>query len=384
MASNVLSKLTVFESACSEGYGIARAHAAEGGKVAGYVCSYSPRELLHAAGYFPVRVMGRLGGTPRADALMQAFICSFARSTFDAALMGELDFLEVALFAHTCDTMQNLADLWQGHCPKMKTIITSLPNVHAGPAAAYLRKDLERVRGEVEAAAGKKIRDASLLKSIKVHEQHRAAMRSLYELRRLHPALLTGTQMMGVVLSSFLMPVEDHLKQVNALVKALQGAAETSAAPKAGLKVVVGGSVCQAVDFVAAIEAAGCLVANDDLCMGSRSFAAAPLDGEDPMDLLTQRYLGRVPCPAVHKPGFDPGARMIERVQESGADGVIFLITKFCDPYLFDYPHVHEQLEKAGIPSLMLEVEQHLPVPEQLRTRVEAFAEILQSKKDMQ
>jgi benzoyl-CoA reductase subunit C len=357
MASVALDELDVFEEVCADCYRPAREAAAQGRKVAGYMCSYSPQELLHAAGYFPVRVIGRLGATPRADELLQSFICSFARSTFDAGLSGEFNFLEIMLFAHTCDTMQNLADLWQGNCPGMKTIITAMPNLHSGTASATYQ----------------------LRASIRLYEQHREAMKSLYALRRACPEALSGTQMMSVILSSFLMPREQHLALITTLIDKLRNLPAGTASKRP--KVVVGGSVCQAVDFIAAIEEAGCLVADDDLCMGRRSYLLPPSPGGDPMDALTRLYLSRDPCPAIHKPGFDPAVTMLERVRQSQSDGVIFLITKFCDPFGFDYPHINEQLEKAGIPSLMLEIEQHLPVPEQVRTRMEAFVEILQSRK---
>lgn len=374
-----MNSLNAFENVCGDPYRLARELAANGRKVAGYMCSYSPQELLHAAGYVPLRIIGRMGGTPKADALMQSYICSFAHSCFDAGLSGEFDFLDVMLFAHTCDTMQNLADLWQGSCPNMKTIITALPNVHDGAAAAtYLRKELDRVRGCIEEVAGP-ISDEKLWNSIRLYGKHREQMNALYALRRARPDSLTGTQMISVVLSSFLMPKEEHLEHLSALLAELDASPQT--AGKTKVKVVVGGSVCQASNFISAIEDAGCLVADDDLCMGSRSFALPEIDASDPMDALTRQYLGRIPCPAIHKQDFDPAVRMIERVRESKAGGVVFLITKFCDPYLFDYPHISEQLEKAGIPALMLEIEQNLPVPEQLRTRMEAFVEILEEKR---
>ncbi|MCX5757873.1 MAG: 2-hydroxyacyl-CoA dehydratase family protein [Candidatus Hydrogenedentes bacterium] len=381
MTSSILNELRFFQDTCVDCYKTAREAATEGHKVAGYMCSYSPQELLHAAGYFPVRVIGRLGATPRADALMQAFICSFARSTFDAGLSGEFDFLDIMLFAHTCDTMQNLADLWQSNCPGMKTIITSVPNVHAGPASAtYFRKELERVRGCIEAIAGP-IADERLIESIRLYDRHREQMRNLYALRRTCPQGMTGTEMMSVILSSFLVPKEEHLGHVVALIDALKNTRTDSISDRP--KVIVGGSVCQAVDFIAAIEGAGCLVVDDDLCMGTRSYLLPPPSPcVDPMDALTQAYLARTPCPAIHKPGFDPAVLMLERVQQTGADGVVFLVTKFCDPFGFDYPHVNSKLEAAGIPSLMLEIEQHLPVSEQVRTRMEAFVEILQDQKD--
>jgi bcr-type benzoyl-CoA reductase subunit C len=379
MAVSVLNELKYFQDVCADPYKIARETASRGRKVAGYMCSYSPQELLHAAGYLPVRVIGRLGATPRADALMQSFICSFARSTFDAGLSGEFDYLDTMVFAHTCDTMQNLADLWHGNCPGMKTIIVSLPNLHGSAASmTYFRKELDRVRARIEESAGP-IPDERLLESIRLYDRHREKMRSLYALRREHPEAMTGTEMMSVVLSSFLAPKEDHLEHVTALADAIESAQpeKASRAPK----VVVGGSVCQAADFIAAIEAAGCLVVDDDLCMGTRSYLLPALPAGDPMDVLTQAYMGRTPCPAIHKPGFDPAALMMERVRQSGADGVVFLITKFCDPFGFDYPHVNGALEEAGVPSLMLEIEQHVPVPEQVRTRMEAFVEVLQDRK---
>lgn len=371
--------LKYFEGISAEPYRAAREATANGRKVAGYMCSYSPQELLHAAGYFPVRIVGRSGATPRADALLQAFTCSFARSSFDAGLSGELDFLDVMLFAHTCDTMQNLADLWQSNCPNMKTVITSLPNVHGTAAAtAYFRKELDRVRACIEEAAGT-IPDEKLRDSISLYERHKERMRALYAIRRRCPETLTGTAMMNVILSSFLVPREEHLEHLDALIAEIEAA--PAAAPSRMPKVVVGGSVCRVADFIAAIEEAGCIVVDDDLCMGSRSCLSTPASEGNPMDVLTQNYLGRGPCPAIHKAGFDPAALMLERVRESGADGVVFLITKFCDPFGFDYPHVNSKLEEAGIPALMLEIEQHLPVPEQMRTRLEAFVEVLQSRK---
>jgi bcr-type benzoyl-CoA reductase subunit C len=370
--------IQVFKEVCADFYRTARAAAADGQKVAGYMCSYSPQELLHAAGYLPVRVLGRLGATPGADALMQPFICSFARSSFDAGLSGELDFLDIMMFSHTCDTMQNLADLWQCNCPNMKTIISSMPNLHQGRAAAeYFRGELDRVRACIEAISGP-IADEKITETIQLYDRHRAVMRSLFDLRRASPGVLTGTEMMYIVLSSFLMPREKHLELVTALSAALSDAKPGSSGSKR--KVVVSGSVCQAADFILAIESAGCVVVDDDLCVGTRSFLQPSSPGGDPMEALTQSYMGRTPCPAIHKPGYDPGVAMVEKVRQSNADGVVFLITKYCDPFGFDYPYLCEKLESEHIPTLMLEIEQHLPVPEQLRTRMEAFVEILAGK----
>jgi len=142
-------------------------------------------------------------------------------------------------------------------------------------------------------------------------------------------------------------------------------------------RIFVAGGMCRHVGFISLMEAAGCVVVGDDLCVGSRSFAHDKIGGADPTEALARTYLERIPCPAFHRDGRQPGDALVEAVRRDKADGVIFLLTNFCDPVAFDYVPLKKALEKANIPALSLSVEQHREPPEQLRTRVEAFTEML-------
>jgi benzoyl-CoA reductase/2-hydroxyglutaryl-CoA dehydratase subunit BcrC/BadD/HgdB len=64
-------------------------------------------------------------------------------------------------------------------------------------------------------------------------------------------------------------------------------------------------------------------------------------------------------------------------VKNTGAQGVIFVLLKFCDPHAFDFPYMKELLDRAGIPGMLLEIEDQQTSEEQLRTRLEAFIELL-------
>jgi bcr-type benzoyl-CoA reductase subunit C len=375
MATDLLKLLAPFEAVCAKPYEAAKAAAESGRKVAGVMCSYAPQELIHAAGFVPVRILGREGGTPQADNLIQAYACSFARSTLDCALAGEFDFLDLVVFSHTCDTMQNLADLWRRNRPGVPVVIVSPPTRMDGPEAeTYFRKELDRVRALLEEAT-EPIPEGKLQDSVKLYAWHQTLMRRLYTLRRQHPTALSGRQMMAVVTSSFLMPREDHVERLTALLNALE--TPHAAVPADAPKVFVTGSVCQSLSFIEAIEEAGCIVVDDDLCIGARSFVMPDINESEPMDAMVQMYMARPPCPAFHKTDFDPGRHVLEGAQRAQADGVVFLTTKFCDPIAFDLPHIMKTLEAAGMPSLLLEIEQNLPVPEQLRTRAAAFVETL-------
>ncbi|MFP4500671.1 MAG: 2-hydroxyacyl-CoA dehydratase subunit D [Candidatus Hydrogenedentota bacterium] len=377
MTTDATQPLDVFEAVCNDFYAPAREAAALGTPIAGFACSYSPQEMVHAAGYMPVRILGRPGGTPQADEILQAYACSLARSSLDSGLAGELDFMDLAVFSHTCDTMQNVADLWQRNVPGMETLIVSMPNRTTGEAAhTYLRKELERVRTWLEERAGT-ISGEQLTASIALFQRHRTVMQRLYALRRKQPGLMTGAQMNAVVTASMLMAKEKHLALLTQLVDALEtrsNGAEASDAPR----ILVSGSLCQNRQFISTLEASGCQVVDDDLCMGARSFTIPDAKAEDPIEALAGMYLERRPCPAFHTPGFDPGDHLVERAKQAQADGVVFLLTKFCDPWFFDYPHASKKLEAAGVPTLLLEIEQNQPVPEQFKTRAQAFFEMLE------
>ncbi|MGC8737484.1 MAG: 2-hydroxyacyl-CoA dehydratase subunit D [Candidatus Hydrogenedens sp.] len=375
MNSNVREFIQPFEKVHEDLYFFAKKAKQDGEKVAGFLCTYSPQELFHAGGYFPVRIIGKEGGTPLADQWLQPYACSFAKGVLNLGLTGDFSFLNLVIFSHTCDTMQNLAEVWRRRVEGIPIIVVSTPNLNAGEIAlTYLKRELTRVKEKTEKISGSKITDEKLLESINLYEQHRNNINRLYQLRQLNPSLITGTEMFTVILSSFLMKKEEHNKLLEDLIKELE---KLSPQELKKPRILVGGSICQAQGFIQSIETIGVVVSDDDLCMGSRSYVLPHVSQKEPIEMLAQMYLSRIPCPAFHKPGYDPAEIYIDKVKKGHIDGVIFLQTKFCDPYGFNYPYIRKRLEQEGIPSLLLEVEQNQPVPEAFRTRVEAFVETL-------
>jgi benzoyl-CoA reductase/2-hydroxyglutaryl-CoA dehydratase subunit BcrC/BadD/HgdB len=82
-------------------------HRYPGYRAMGYLCSYVPEEMIHAAGFAPVRVRGNTDPLRQVDAHLQSFTCALCRSTLDQVLSGELGFLSGTVFAHTCDATQS-------------------------------------------------------------------------------------------------------------------------------------------------------------------------------------------------------------------------------------------------------------------------------------
>ncbi|HSJ52544.1 MAG TPA: 2-hydroxyacyl-CoA dehydratase family protein, partial [Anaerolineae bacterium] len=98
--------------------------------------------------------------------------------------------------------------------------------------------------------------------------------------------------------------------------------------------------------------------------------------GADSLEALAGYYFRRPPCPSKIHPAHDPGRHLVDQARQAGANGVVFVLPKFCEPHAFDHALSLPALERAGLPHLVLEMEQ-VPSIEALRTRLQAFVEIL-------
>ncbi|MCX5772346.1 MAG: 2-hydroxyacyl-CoA dehydratase family protein [Candidatus Hydrogenedentes bacterium] len=368
--------LAPFEAVCAEPLALPRRMAAGGRRVAGHMCTYTPEELLHAAGMAPVRLLGWTDTTHRADGLIQAYACSLARAVLDLALSGQLDFLDTMVFSHTCDTIQNLADIWKLNLPGMDVITLSTPvDVGSPHAVRFYRSELARARRQLETRVGP-ISDGAIVDAIDLYSTHRAEMRRLYAMRREHPGLIGASAVQTVALASFVMPRDEHLELLRQLVGELSRVKSNGPASSVP-RVFVAGAACQQPDLLEVIEEAECVVVGDDLCTGERGFSVERVDAGDPLESLARMYLGRRPCASKHLAGHNYAKWLLNTSRDSGADGVVLLFTKFCDPWAFEYPGLRAEFDAAGVPLLLLEVEQHMPPTAQFETRVAAFAEIV-------
>ncbi|MHA1146294.1 MAG: 2-hydroxyacyl-CoA dehydratase, partial [Candidatus Helarchaeota archaeon] len=66
--------------------------------------------------------------------------------------------------------------------------------------------------------------------------------------------------------------------------------------------------------------------------------------------------------------------------KEYKADGVILYSLSFCTPYIVESMKLEKHLKNAGIPTLTIETDYSNEDEEQIKTRVEAFLEMLNKK----
>ena len=375
-----MKHLETFRQVVADPYAYARGLKEETGqKIVGYVCSYTPEEIILAAGGHPMRLLGTSNAIHLADSHLQTYCCALARGVLEEGLSGRASFLDGVVFPHTCDAVQRLSDIWRINIPFGFHLDAVLPVKLDTPSArAYMADTLDRFRGDLGQALGREVTDEALRKALRTMNVIREAIRDLYELRRRSPCVLAGRDLYTVVRASMIMERENLAFLLSESVTELKAAAAGAGGEVPTKRVLLAGGLCNIPDVYSLVEDAGGTVVWDDFCTGSRYFATiSDADAGPPMTAIANRFLERVVCPAKHG-GLERRAdHILLLARDKEASGVVFVLPKFCDPHAFDYPHIKQRLDEAGIPNLLIEIDDPLPALGQLKTRFDAFMEML-------
>jgi benzoyl-CoA reductase/2-hydroxyglutaryl-CoA dehydratase subunit BcrC/BadD/HgdB len=127
------------------------------------------------------------------------------------------------------------------------------------------------------------------------------------------------------------------------------------------------------------IEKSGAEIVGDLLWTGFASFADLDVM-EYSMQGLVDSYLNRLPhagLPYLEVNSDRKLSMLLELVRQSGAQGVIYYSLRYCDPFSFKMLVTKDYLKRAGVPLMEAQTDYGTMDTETLRTRVEAFVEML-------
>ncbi len=346
-----------------------------GGKpVIGWFCSYIPREILLAAGLQPYRIIPAPG---RAAALADSYIernyCPYVRTCLGEALDGRYSFLDGVVFVNSCDPMRRLYDTWRYYVGGDFVHLLDLPRVGTPLAVDYFRECLAKFYDALAERFDAGISVSSLAAAIELANSIRSRLRELYNINR-EKGTLSSLQMHQVVAAGNILPPDTYS---SLLARLIDEFAAIGAVPYEGPRILITGSIMDNPQVLELVEQCGARVVGDDLCTGTRQFWQPVVPETDPLTALSHHYLGRIPCPRMKDAG-ERFEHIFSLVDEFNVDGVIFYTLKFCDPHFFDVPPLKNSLSERGIPGLVLEGDFTPGTLGRVRTRIEAFVEMLQ------
>lgn len=361
-----------FRRAYEERFQRARQRKAQGQKIAGWLCTYVPEEILQAAGMMPMRVTGGAEATPRGDAYLYTNACSYVRNCMEMAIRGDYDVLDAFVTFNTCDHIRRMFDVWEVYVPTPYKGIFHLPCKVDETAIQALRAELLALRRELEEHFSLAITDDALWEAIRLYNRFRSLLRELYELRLSDKPALSGAEALEVVRACMVMPKEECIPLLEELLEQVKSRGQRH---DSSLRLMVMGSELENPQLLELVESLGGLIVIDDLCCGSKYFwDLVEEEGSDPWLALAKRYLKRRQCPRI-RPSFPRIDYLKEMAKEYRVDGVIYQIIKFCDLHGGVSVGIREGFKEVGLPILFLEKEYGTIGSGQLRTRVEAFFE---------
>lgn len=334
-----------------------------------------PAEIAIAAGALPVIIQENREPDSLGRNLLAEFYCGYTRNVADQAAKGMLDIYDGFFQADHCVQLLGAADVVRSEVDApvfFGQLPTSMSDSWApARALATMRSFVE----EMGRFAGAPVTDAALAEAIAVSNENRRLLREVYASRRAGNAALSSSEMQALVKSSMVMDKQEHTELLRQVVGGL------AVRPRdERVRLYLSGHLSHAPrpELLAAIEECGAIVVDDDLFTGGRYISTDVSEDGDPVEALAEWYLRHdavAPCPTLVKHEADWENLLVDAVETAGAQAVIVLMVRFCEPHMLYYPELRKRMNERGIPHLLLETEHDgLPV-ETVQTRVEALLE---------
>lgn len=336
----------------------------------------TPEEIVYAAGCVPIGMWGGHTEITLADKYLQSFCCSIMRINMEYALRGVYDGLKAVLIPTFCDTMKCIVENWKLALPQVPTIAFAYPQHHKLQTGMEFAVDeIRRVKHELELALHKIITYEQVEEAFEVYEEYRQTMRTFTELAAKHPEIITAKKRYAIIKAGCYMDKAVYTRMIKEINEGLEKEKESTFR---GIRAIVTGIMMESVDVLDIFEENDIAIVGDDLAIGSRLWRTPAREQVGDVYQKMAYIIHDIEGDTFF---FDPekkkGSMLIDMAHNLDADAVVVMMMKFCDPEEYDYPIYKAELAEAGIPELYLEFDQQLSSFEQIRTRVQSFAEML-------
>ena len=357
----------------------------EGHKVIGSFCVFVPEEIVRAADATLVGLCtGADFATEEVEKLLPRNTCALIKSAFGFKLGKVCPYIESAdmiVGENTCDGKKKSYETLDKLVPNL--YVMDLPQTKSPEARKLLSAEFARFKDAVEELTGATIDVARLKKGIEIVNNKRKAVHRLNLLRKADPAPISGLDALLINQVFFYDDPVRFTDSVNKICDELEARIEKGQGvfPKGAPRVLFSGCPMAVPNWKLpwVVESSGAVVVGEESCVGERGTRNLVDDSGETLDELMEAILDRyfqVDC-AIFTPNPDRQEHIKEMYQDYNAQGVIHYGLQFCQPYINESMPVEKALEEGGMPTLRVETDYSMEDVEQLKTRVEAFLEVI-------
>lgn len=358
---------------------------AQGHKVVGTFCVFVPDELILAADAISVGLCaGAEFGFGEAEKLLPRNTCSLIKSFFGFKLNKVCPYIEAAdmlVGETTCDGKKKAYEVFKDIQPNL--YVMEVPQMKNPADKTLLKSEYLRFKSALEKLAGIKIDADRLKKGITTVNNRRKALHRLAALRAADPEPISGLDALLINQVAFYDNAVRFTDSVNKVCDELEARTKRGKgiAPKGTPRILMAGCPMAVPNWKlpAIVETSGAVIVGEESCVGERGTrnlvdtSGHTVDAL--MDAIVDRYF-QIDC-AIFTPNDDRMKHIESMAREYKADGVILYSLQFCSPYAIESFVVEKKLAEKGIPSLRIDTDYSQEDVGQLKTRVEAFLEVI-------
>jgi len=357
----------------------------KGRKVIGTFCVYVPDELIYALDGISV---GLCGGTNfsnyAVEGILPSNLCPLIKSAVGFKLGRICPYfqsLDLLIGETTCDGKKKA---WEILGKYTNMYVMEVPQCKERSQAKELFfKELKALTKKLEEVTGNKLTVENLKTAMKKIMNKRDQLRRIYETRKANPPPISGKDALLVSQITFYDDPDRQIQMLSKLGDELEERIKKNfgVVDKGTPRLLIAGTPMAIPNWKLhhVIETSGAIVVVEETCTGTRYFASKlDINGSTIDELLwniADRYL-QINCAC-----FTPNHKRIDDIKQLiknyKVDGVVLYTLSFCQPYEIEAMNIQNTLKKENIPVISITTDYSSEDIEQLKTRIEAFIEMI-------
>jgi len=355
----------------------------------GWLCTYTPEEIILSAGFTPTRILGEDRGN-KAEGYFPTNFCLYLKSSWES-ILNDINKLSAIVFVNSCDGMRRAYDTCKNYKPQTPSFMLDVPRINTDASLEHFSNNLFELAGFLGELKKSKIEFDLLKKSIELVNAKRTLLKKLNHYYSQFNGLVDSSDYFNILKLSmisepeiFVQDLHTYLEKIAEKSAALEivGTGENDGFPP---RIMIIGNFINESKLWESFKELNCKIAFTDLCNSSRYYEGLIEDKgnasknssiENLLGTIAARYLNKPQCMRMANLGIKL-KEVKENVVNNNIKGVIFFSMKFCDSTLLFYPLLRQHLSEIGVQSLFLEIEHNNFSEGQIKTRIQAFLEIL-------
>jgi len=349
--------------------------------VVGYFCNLIPEEIIYAAGCLPVRLCSQNDTYAKiGEEFFPADMCPVIKSACGAISTRHYENIDFVIVPAACDGKTKLAEML---VPFKEIYFLDLPkDSDYLKSAGIWTGEYAKFLGFIKNRYDRRITRKDLIDACTLTNRRTNIFREIYEFRALHPGIINAFDYFTMTSTSFISDAGFWSEHSEKLYDEAKKLSSHNHSDFKGKRILLSGSsiIFPNYKVLDVLDELGCDIGGDTQCSAyGRLYDPVEIDEETEEGILralSLKYVAASMCPCFL--GIDKFIdRILDLIETYKFDGVIYNNLRLCQVFEIQGSLLKHVLREKEIPFLFIKTDLGKEDTGQLKTRIEAFLEIL-------